>query len=76
MREDSESDTTHSNFKIKKQNKIPPNLPNNKLLSSLMFIFFASLAAYLHHTQRDQPFKPFVDTSSYYTESNPKIYAG
>ena len=41
-----------------------------------MFIFFASLAAYFHNSQRDHPFKPYLDATSYLEESHPKIYAG
>lgn len=42
----------------------------------MLFIFLTSMATYLHYSRRDQPFKPYVDTSSFYPQQNPKIYAG
>ena len=56
--------------------EIPNRLPTNKMISSIMFVIFASLAAYLYNSQRDQPFKPYIDATSYIPESRPKIYAG
>ena len=60
-----ESDTTTNDLQIKKDRKIPTGLPKNKLVSSITFIIFASLAAYLHNSQRDHPFKPYLDATSY-----------
>lgn len=42
----------------------------------MLFIVIASIAGYLHYSRDDQPFKPYIDTSSYYAQQNPKIYAG
>lgn len=42
----------------------------------MLFVFLLSMATYLHYSRRDQPFKPYIDTSSYYHEQTPKIYAG
>lgn len=59
-----------------KDSSIPETINRHKAVSSMLFIFITSLAAYLHYSRRDQPFKPYVDTSSYYPQQNPKIYAG
>lgn len=42
----------------------------------MLFIIITSLAAYLHYSRKDHPFKPYIDTSSYYAQQNPTIYAG
>ncbi len=42
----------------------------------MLFIFITSMATYLHYSRRDQPFKPYVDTSSFWSQQDPKIYAG
>jgi hypothetical protein len=55
---------------------LPLTINRHKAVSSMLFIFITSLAAYLHYSRRDQPFKPYIDTSSYYALQNPTIYAG
>jgi beta-galactosidase len=42
----------------------------------MLFIFITSLAASLHFSRRDQPYKPYIDTGSFYSQQNPIIYAG
>lgn len=50
---------------------------NSKTIYSSGFvIFIATILAYLHIIRDDQQIKPFIDTQSFYSDLNPKIYAG
>jgi hypothetical protein len=55
---------------------LPSTINRYTAISSMLFIFITSMATYLHYSRRDQPFKPYVDTSSLWSQQDPKIYAG
>lgn len=59
----------------KDQESMADKLNMNTFKQSCLIILIASIVAFIHNTERTQPFKPYINTTSN-GQISPLVYAG